>query len=144
MAKKITVKCRGLLAVNKKYKVPWEDVYLSWIDKPGRTKYCLCPCLCSKKDLEYEHDIILKCMSRNPELDWSSDYNYSKSAIDQLKNNKIVVKNPFSKFPDIYTELESIDRSEAEKMITKLMQMYGFNSNIKYKWKRPKIVVISI
>lgn len=143
MPKKITVASYGPIAVSSKYESPWEDVYLSWTAKPGRKKYRIAPCLCSKSEAEREHRINLKCRAENPEMDWSDDINHSTLALEAIALKGIYIDGPDSDIPNVYSPAEFIDRIEAERMIAEVMKLHGFNS-IRCKWKRPKIVVIPV
>jgi len=139
MPKKITVKCYGPIGINKTYQSSWEDVWLSWTDKPGRKKYYLAPCLCSKTDLKRDYQIEL-------ELKEDGILSFLKQTEDALKfvnNNKIYVyvHNDYKNIPTIYSPKDFIDRAEAERMISEVMKLHGYDSII-CKWKRPKTVII--
>jgi len=141
MSKKITVKCHGPIAANRKYKSLWEDVWLSWTGKPGRTKYYSAPCLIGKLNAEDDHELNLDCVKKYPETDWDDEIAQSKSAIEAISRGEIYIDDPKSDIPNVYTSKDLIDRKEAELMIAEVMKLHGFKE-IRYKWIRPKIVVI--
>ena len=141
MPKKIVCKCHEPIGISKKYKQPWSDVYISWTDKPGRKKYRLAPCLVSKPFAEADLKTNLEIQEKYKSLDFQTDIDECRSAIDWLENFDICVHNPNNSFPNIYTSKDYIDRHEAEKMIAELMKFYGYQ-NIKCKWKRVKLFVI--
>ena len=95
MPKKITVDCYGPIAHNKKYKSPWEDVWLSWTGKPGRTKYYLAPCLCSKTNVETDYQDTLMCKEKYPEDDWSEEIQESLLILKMLKQEEMFIDNKY-------------------------------------------------
>lgn len=143
MPKKITVKCHGPIALSKKHSSPREYVWLSWTDKPGRKKYYLAPCLVGKSALESDLKISHELKEKYKDDFYDDEISQYESALYWLSHGDILIDKLESYFTDIYTNKETIDRQEAEKMIAKLMKFYGYN-NIVCKWKRPKIVVIPL
>ena len=141
LKKKITVDCHGPIAANKKNKSSWEDVWLTWTGKPGRKKYHLGPCLMSKTALERDHEDNLKCSRKYPEIDWTDDLYQSELALKKVTLGEIHIEDPDSSITNIYTQKECIDRKEAERMIKVLLKLHGFN-DVRFKWNRPKFIVI--
>ncbi|MFW6046953.1 MAG: hypothetical protein ACOCP4_04115 [Candidatus Woesearchaeota archaeon] len=143
MPKKITVKSVSPIAAHRWYETLWDDVFLSWSCKPGRSVYKIAPMIGSRKDLEYQYEDMIKLQKNASDYDYSKEINDIKKALDYINSyNKIYIENPNDPITEIYTPREYIDKNEAEKMISELMKHYGFNE-IRCKWKRPKMFVIS-
>ena len=143
MPKEIKVTCWGSIALSDKYKSYWEDVWLTWKGKPGRKKYYLGPCLCSKTEAESELSVSIECQKKHPNIDWSKDIKISKKSLESINNGEIYIDDVNSKIPNVYSPKELIDRKEAEKMISKLLKIYNIK-NVKYDWIKPKVLVTSI
>ena len=141
LGKKITIKCSGPIAASKKYQSPWEDVWLSWTGKPGRTRYYCAPCLASKTEALSEHEINLECKKKYPENHWDEEIKESQNTLEEIASGKIYIADA-SDIPNIYSPKDYIDRAEAEKMIALVMyEVYGFDK-IRCKWDRLKFMVI--
>lgn len=130
MPKKIKVSCCGPIAFSKKHQSPWEDVWLSWTEKPGRKKCSIAHTLIGRADLE-----------RTLEYDEDGTKEL-KTALVHAKNGCYFVA-PFENMSNVYTPKEFIDREEAERMISKVMKEYGFKS-IVCKWLRQKLLIIPV
>jgi len=144
MPKKITINSVSPLAVHKWYETIWDDVYLSWSVKPGRSIRKIAPMIGSRKDLEYEYKDMIDMQNESPDFDYSEEINNFKKIIDYMNDyNEIYIEDPDDPITEIYTPKDYIDKKEAERMIAKLMKYYGFNE-IRCKWKRPKMFVISV
>lgn len=143
MAKKITVRTHGPLSVSQTQVVPWEDVYITWTGKPGRTTYFAYPCLCGKSSAEIDQQINFEVQTEHPEFDLSEDIDELQKALDSINNGEIYVVDHANKITEIFTPKQMIDRREAEKMISTLMKHYGFD-DIKCKWKRTKYFIQAI
>lgn len=141
MPKKITVRCHGPIALNKKYHSPWEDVWLSWTDKPGRKKYYLAPTLCSKPTVVQDQEINFECQKEHPDLDYKDDIIETAKALDSINQGEIYIDNTNSKIPNVSTPKDYINREEAERMIAEVMKLHGYESII-CKWRRPKFIII--
>lgn len=142
MPKKITVKCYGPISINSEYKSPWEDIWLSWTDKPGRKKYYCGPTLICKPTLESDLKISLEC--KKDYIDgFDKEIEEYTNALAILKHIDIYIPMFNDDIPNIYTSKDYINRQEAERMIAELMKVYGYN-DIVCKWKRSKFVIIPV
>jgi len=141
MPKKITIRCHEPIGVSKKYGQPWSDVYISWIDKPGRKKYYLAPCLVSKVALEYDLKSNLEIQKKYNDDLFKEEIEEYRNALSWLEDFDVYIHNPSNSLTNIYTSKDYIDRAEAEKMIAEFMKFYGY-SDIICKWKRIKFYVI--
>jgi hypothetical protein len=141
--KLIHVSCWGPIAFSNKYKSPWEDVWISWTGKPGRTKYRLAPCLISLTDLKDNIELTQTLQKENPDIDWSDEIEELTNAFENTFLGNIFVANPKDKLTNIYTPMEFITREEANNMIRELMKFYNFDK-IRIKWSRPKMLVIPV
>lgn len=139
--KLITIRCYGPIAVNKQYKSLWEDIWLSWTGKPGRTKYYLGPTLLSKTEAYNEYELNLDCKKHHPEIDWEDEIRKSQIAINSIEGDAIYIEDPADEIPNIYSPREYIDRVEAESMIAAIMKSKGFDK-IRCKWVRPKLIIV--
>ncbi|MFW6242878.1 MAG: hypothetical protein ACOC2W_01855 [bacterium] len=144
MPKKITVGTWSPIAVHKWYESIWDDVQLSWSVKPGRSVRKISPMLGSKKDAENEYKDLIDMQNESSDFDYSEEINNIKKIIDYMNEyNEIYIEDPDDPITEVYTPKDYIDKKEAERMIAKLMKHYGFDE-IRCKWKRPKIFVISV
>jgi len=143
MPKKITIRCYGPIALNRKYKSPWEDFYLSWTGKPGRKKYRLAPYLCSRPDIEWHHRRDLETQEKNEDADLGQRILQDTLILEALGKGRIYIEDGDTYLPNVYTPAEFIDRAEAERLIAELMKLRGFDK-IRCKWKRPKVIVIPV
>lgn len=143
MPKKILVRCHSPLAVDRKCDVEWSDVWLSWTDKPGRKKYYLAPCLCSKSSLDLDIEVQNKCTADYPDLDWRDETEMLAKASEAVGAGRIYIEDSPNGTPTIYSPMEYINRDEAERMIAEVMKLHGYN-DIVCKWKRTKIVGVGV
>lgn len=147
MPKKIIVKCHGPISINSEYQSPWEDVWLSWTDKPRRTKYYCGPTLICKPTLESDLKISLECKKDYADNNYDLQNGFDKeieeytNALAILEHIDIHIPIFNDDIPNIYTSKDYIDRQEAERMIAELMKVYGYD-DIVCKWKRSKFVII--
>ncbi|MBN1569114.1 MAG: hypothetical protein JXA73_14790 [Acidobacteria bacterium] len=144
MPKKIRVSCYGPIAVSRRYRSPWEDVFLSWTGKPGRRKYHLMLSLISRKVAERDHQEDTMSPVQSHDAKSSDLMRQSGPDIEAIALGKIhVIMNGSDNLPDVYTPKEYIDRAEAERMIAVVMRLHGFDS-IRCKWKRPKFIITPV
>ena len=141
MPKQIKVRCYGPITVDPDYPSLWEDVYLSWTQKPGRKRMEIAPCLVSKTDLI--SDLLThKNMQEDGAADFSEDIERLEKALSTIENGHYYIYDKDNPLTDMCTPKEYIDKKEAEKMIRLIMIEYGYD-NVKLKWERPKMVIIS-
>jgi len=71
MAKQKRIRCfgHGPIFAGPQYKSPWEDVWLRWKGKPGRTVYRAGPCLECSAEIQPDLDIHQQIRDRDDELD---------------------------------------------------------------------------
>lgn len=143
---KVNVTCTGPIAVSRKYSCIWEDVYINWNVKPGRkNKKYLAPTLMSRTDVERDLEIETKELKEAKDEDIvfiETEIEYNKEILQELdKGNIFIQKDMDDTVPDVVTPKEYIDRDEAERMLTKLLEEWFDLKNIKFKWKRPNFVV---
>jgi hypothetical protein len=142
LGKKITCHCHGPIAVGKQYKSLWEDVWLTWTEKPGRKKKTIGPTLISKTDILREIEFEKEFLEEYPEHKDTSILEELETALREVGVNEYhIIRRKDNDLPSVYTNAEYIDRKEAEIMIRVLMIDYGYN-NIRLKWKRPHTVII--
>lgn len=153
---KVNVTCTGPIALSRKYSCIWEDVYINWNIKPGRkNKKYLAPTLMSRTDIERDIELLKKeqksvgkSYGSNINLDEvelceEDEIEYNKEILQELdKGNIFIQKDMDDSTPDVVTPKEYIDRDEAERMLTKLLEEWFGLKNIKFKWKRPNFVII--
>ena len=137
MPKLITVRSYDPIAIDRKCRQPWSDVWISFTGKPGRKKYKFGPTLVafpaliqdvelaryfSKADQIADCEKILKSLAVNGDL-------YIETIHSGLA------------YPSIYTSRKYIDRAEAERMIGFFMRTLGFAS-CRFKWLRAKFTMV--
>jgi hypothetical protein len=138
VAKLITVRCYDPIAVDKTYRQPWSDLWISFTSKPGRRRYAFAPTLVSLPALKQDLQMAL-------------DVNDAAEAADcerimQLLNEDDgldIERGANEDQPTIYTSREYIDRAEAQRMISYFLGTLGY-ANCRFKWLRPKIVLIPV
>lgn len=139
------VRClgHGPIFAGSHYRSGWEDVWLRWKGKPGRTIYRAAPCLISSGDLRGEIESCRWMLERHP---GKYDRHYQQ---DIAANEAILARLTEAPYwaddadcPNVYTRTDYIDRAEAERMIAWfLADRYGVKRP-KLDWQRPEIVVI--
>mgnify|MGYP000877351078 FL=1 len=125
--------------------VPWEDVWLRWKGKPGRTVYHAAPCLECSAELEAEiklHQLIRETNETARDENWyaSDDAHYGR-VLDALKTQEFVSSGEGAALT-ITTTARGISRQHAERMMAWwLEQEYGIK-NPKFVWNKPEIVIL--
>ncbi len=152
--KKVRLTSQGLYTLYPDYKVNWDDVYLKF--KIKRTTVYLAPCLCSYGNLLHDIEVRKKVAKECSECDEKWYENEVKS-LETIRDNlntgtkhavNATPKNRFKPgeefvFADIYTRAETIDKNEAENMLSFYLNMLDCK-NVKYSWKRPDFVIHSL
>jgi|WetSurSiteA1Bulk_404760.scaffolds.fasta_scaffold00048_26 hypothetical protein len=153
--KKILISGHGPLnyrGIEKDYSVLWEDLWISTKLRPGR-RFKAAPTMLSRDDLEGEIYF----------LDQPSTYEKYKEYKEYAEKEKEVYKNILSnvlndsiyidyiedggsKFPNIYTNKERINKKEAERMLSvyldKALPTSKGKRRYKFVWKPTDIVII--
>lgn len=143
--KKKEIRClgHGPLQNYLNAQVPWEDVWLQY--KIGRIKKFAGPCLISYQSLEFD----IETQKFGIETSEPKDrYIFEEALAEyegikrQLESQSFVITNlDSSSGPTIYTKAAVIDRKEAERMCTALLEVLGVKGTFKFRWSRSKYVV---
>lgn len=137
MAKKqVTVKCYGPIALSRENSSPWEDVFINYKTRPGKSHHHFLT-LWSYDNLLREWFYLELKRFKNNEIELSEDLIKCRSAKQALNSLNIYIDID----NNIYTKKKCIDRTEADQMISAFMAKLGF-LNVHMRWKRPKFVVI--
>lgn len=149
---KVNVLCTGPIAISRKYCCTWDDVWINWNVKPGRkNKKYLAPTLMSRTDIERDLENHKKEFEELKEKESDdivfieTEIEYDKEILQELdKGNIFIQKDMDDLIPDVVSPKEYINKDEAERMLTKLLEEWFGLKNIRFKWKRPKLVVTPV
>lgn len=133
--KHIQAICHGPIAFGVQYKSPWEDVWLRWHGKPGRTRYYLGPTLCCEAELIADLEMNIECQRKHPEYDYSEDIDGSRRMLQDLRGSRFA-SELVGGTPGIYTKANGIDRKEAEAMLAFMLEKRFDIKNPKFDWRR--------
>lgn len=144
MSKQKRITCRGHcpIFVDPDYKQPWADVWIRFKARPGRA-FEFGPTLMTKQDVEAHLKITEECQAEHPEFDYGKDIADARRALAALEVSDVYVDPEIHHGPEIYTSRDGIDRNEAERMLSAFVARYGYK-NLKFVWKRPKIVAVPV
>jgi hypothetical protein len=147
MAKQKRVRCfgHGPLNLGPHYTVGWEDVWLRWVSKPGKTIHRAGPCLMSRGDalgsLEEakwtltQDDLMVKYGDI-----YREDLEDCQAIVDRLNTERFVLDDHHASndpmMPNIYTQADDIDRAEAERMLAWWLERVCGVTRPKFQWKR--------
>jgi hypothetical protein len=142
-------------------RVPWDDVYLRWKGKPGRTVYRAAPCLECDAELKVElkiHEDIrnredtdevnvldslrpARTTTKEERQSWYRDEDATYQRV--LKDLETVnyAESGEGAGLCLYTKAAGINKHEAERMLAWWLNKTHGIRNPKFVWNRPKIIV---
>ncbi len=124
--------CHGPIAFGRRYKSPWEDVWLQWKGKPGRRSYYSAPTLICRAELVAK---LERHRSRRKYADArKADIAHDEAMLLALDRSPYVVDDWDP--PNVYTRALGMDRAEAEGMLTFLLERRYRVRNPKFQWKK--------
>lgn len=134
--KRVICSGHGPIFCGKQYKSPWEDVWIRWKER-RKTKYHA-PVLISLPLARFDLSVAEELVKKYPEeKEFRDDLVSLQGIISTLEAGAYYIKD-FDKFPTLYTPKDYIDQAEAEKLLSMLLIEH---KNLKFDWRRPKIVV---
>ncbi len=147
MAKQKRVRCFGHSPLNlgPHYTVSWDDVWLRWVSKPGKTIQRLGPCLCSLTDAMAEIDENTWVLTHAPDLVakygreyYQEELNSARDLVRRIKDEGLicVAKSTDDRLPILYTSARVIDRAEAERMLAWWLSVAYGVKRPKFQWKK--------
>ena len=144
MSKK-TIRCQthGLMGRYTSAPVAWEDIWISWKGKPGRTTYKASPCVICSAELEFDMWLHDKIRREQNEPDWYLDEDENaREALATLERQEYAVMGVDASL-QIVTKAKGIDRKEAERMLAWYLLRYHRVRNPKFSWQRSEYLVAS-
>jgi hypothetical protein len=141
--KHIQLRCHGPVAVSRRNESPWEDVWLRWRDRPGRPRR-LGPVLIGRLDLEEDIEFTKSLIESYPDTQEFRDELVEKElALREVQTGAFAVSGSAKDGSfALYTPAEWITQREAERMIGWYLATHHGIKNPKFKWRRPKYVII--
>jgi hypothetical protein len=134
--KKVKVSCHGPISLGNQYKSPWEDVWIRYKIKPGKSHQFWFTFI-SYPSFQSDIELNNQCSKENPDLDFSNESKYYEDILEHLKSNDFYFNREAG---DIISKAKYIDRDLVEKLLDWYMKTKGY-TNVKYYWKRPDILV---
>lgn len=125
-------------------KLPWEDVYLRWVGKPGQTIYHAAPCLECAAELTVSLKMNAEIRAKYP--DGHADDWYREDDARYLKALAVLEHFPYTFYGEgagltIVTKAQGFDKWEAERMLAWWLGVEHAIESPKFVWMRPKFVV---
>lgn len=146
--KEIICHCHGLIGLSPEYSSPWEDVWISFKERPGRPRRRFGPTLLSKSHTSSELEFIRSLQEEHPDCDYSEEIGCAVAALKRLETEPRFVSREWDMFerriPNIYTSAARINRAEAERMLDVYLDDLGVKGHKKYCWKLPRFVAIPV
>lgn len=139
--KRIYCYCHGLLPLYPDVLSPWEDVWLRWKGKPGRTVYHAAPCLECHREVVFDLELHKKIREADPQrAGWyrEDDAEYH-AVLKALETNEFACSGEGAGL-SIYTKEKGINRKLAERMMAWWLEKEHGIKNPKFVWDRPEFV----
>ena len=137
--KKVQVNCYGPIAFGKQYESYWEDVWIRYKIRPGKSFHIWFTFI-SYPDLLSNLELDLELEKDNPDLSWAEGIDKYKSIIKILETNEFYYDE---KLTDFYIKYKCVNRQVVEKILNWFIESKGYR-NIKHCWKIPKILVTPV
>lgn len=144
--KRIIVRGHGVWNAGPHESTTWDDVWLRWAGKPGRKTYRAAPCLMSYADLVSEIEFTRGMFEFAPDdaETWQEELDHLLAIKDHLEREPYYTEMR-TRFPNTYTRVATIDRAEAERMLTHMLRVrYGVVGDLKFDWRKTRCVVRTV
>jgi hypothetical protein len=135
--KKVKVCCHGPLGVGKQYKSPWEDIWIYYKIRPGKSHHFWFTFI-SYPDFRRGAAFNIECARDSTDADFSEEIAYDERIEKYLETNDFHFNETQG---DFVVRQNYIDREVVENLLDWYMKSKGYN-DVKYKWKYPNIVVL--
>lgn len=154
MGRRKVIRCitSSPFAIYPEAEEPWSDVWVSWKERPGRSRRKFGPTLLARVDTrgEVEKDeflIPLYAAEGNSEMEEFCREDLPK-AQEMLRRvdaeDGIIDPDPKESCPNLYTTAEWLTRQTAEEMLARwLREVHGIR-HPKFRWNHPKIFIRSM
>jgi hypothetical protein len=150
--KHIRVHCYGPIAVSKDYESSWEDIWLRWKDRPGHARKAMVT-ICGRANLENDIDIQRECLAdatrdkKDYAHEFSAELATLRGVLDKLTTPESIAVYPREaedNCPDLYCGREMLTRADAERVMAWWLEKKHGVRNVKFCWRRPRYMVVSI
>ena len=138
-AKRKRVQCfgHGVLNAGPHYRAAWQDVWLRWKGS-DRKVYRAAPCLLSCNEAVFDWlsvEADLQCETAPEERTrLGKEVAEARATMAWLETNQYHIAD--GPFPDVRTWVTSINRAEAERMLSHLLDVRFGVKNPKFVWRR--------
>lgn len=170
--KKIDVKCWGYIAHPKAQslgiQVPWEDIWISWKDGPGKKRKAG-PCVIGLANLKDDIEVTKRCIddarsgkaSKPPKgleeifpadesfaeciPGWEEELKTDTAMLEELTSGRsqYVIRNYDRSF-DILVNKEFLTRSDIEDALAWWLKKYHNISNPKFCWRKVNFYIRTV
>jgi hypothetical protein len=140
------IRCKGhsILNDNATDKVPWADVWVSWVtEQRGKREY-YGPTLIGAYDLRGELRLERELAAEHPkDRSFAAQARRYARVLEAFRNGKRFEIEHHRKnkgYPTLYTSEEFIDRGEAERMLAYFLKRKGIDDPV-FRWEGTDIIV---
>jgi hypothetical protein len=129
------------MGLDPDYRQPWSDVSIAFDGPPPHGRREREPTLISRpslaRDVSIQRELRDEGKARHPEeLEMSER---AMNALDSGEEFHLEVDSPEDMIPVIYTSMEYVDRSVAERMVAFYLATLGI-SNPRFEWIPPQFI----
>jgi hypothetical protein len=157
MGRRKVIRCISYspFTVYPKAEEPWDDVWVSWKERPGRPRRKYGPTLIARADVRGEvekYEFLIPLYSKGGSSENAEMEEFAREELPKARemlaqldwSEFIIDRDPKEKIPNLYTRQEWLTRETAEELLAVwLREVHGIR-NPKFEWDHPKIFVRSI
>ena len=149
--KRVRVTCYGPMSVYPEAESPWEDVWVSWKTRPGRSRERYIVTVAGRQNLESDLNIVSKCL--DDAVAEHDEKLIETFKVDLLQLQRILAavslcgvldETDKDGCVDIYVNKEFLNRVDTENALISWLEREHGVKRPKFAWRRPKAFILSM